>query len=79
MNKVFDTVPKPAGMFSNRYTPDDMPDLKGKCAIVSGGSRGIGEAIVTALVMKGCEGELSTTINFLSWPPIKDGIKLTLT
>lgn len=34
---------------------EDMPDLTGKVAIVSGGSRGIGEATVSALVQKGCE------------------------
>lgn len=44
-------------MFSNRYKIEDMPDLSGKVAVVTGGSRGIGEAAVTALVQKGCEGE----------------------
>ena len=47
----------PAGLFSNRYRLKDMPDLTGKLAIVSGGSRGIGEAATAALVQKGCEGE----------------------
>ncbi|OCF35493.1 hypothetical protein I317_05931 [Kwoniella heveanensis CBS 569] len=45
----------PAGLFSNRYRVEDMPDLTGKVAIVSGGSRGIGEALVGDLVQKGCE------------------------
>lgn len=47
---------KPAGLLSNRYHLEDMPDLTGKVALVTGGSRGIGEAAVTALVKKGCEG-----------------------
>jgi hypothetical protein len=50
---------RPAGMLSNRYTVDDMPDMSGKVAIVTGGSRGIGLAAVTALVQKGCEGRSS--------------------
>lgn len=45
---------KPAGLLSNRYKLEDMPDLTGKVAIVVGGSRGIGEAAVRALVQKGC-------------------------
>ncbi|WWC64094.1 uncharacterized protein I303_106701 [Kwoniella dejecticola CBS 10117] len=45
----------PAGLFSNRYTVSDMPDLTGKIAIVTGGSRGIGEALVGDLVQKGCQ------------------------
>jgi NAD(P)-dependent dehydrogenase (short-subunit alcohol dehydrogenase family) len=48
---------RPAGVFSNRYTLDDMPDLSGKVAVVVGGSRGIGEAVVSALVQKGAEGK----------------------
>ena len=47
----------PAGLFSNRYKIEEMPDLTGKVSIVSGGSRGVGEALVSALVQKGCEGE----------------------
>ncbi len=46
----------PAGLLSNRYTVEDMPDLTGKVAIVTGGSRGIGEAAASALVQKNCEG-----------------------
>jgi hypothetical protein len=53
------TMVRPAGMLSNRYTVDDMPDMSGKVAIVTGGSRGIGLAAVTALVQKGCEGRSS--------------------
>jgi WW domain-containing oxidoreductase len=49
----------PAGLLSNRYEVKDMPDLNGKVAIVTGGSRGIGEAAVSALVQKGCEGKCS--------------------
>ncbi|ORX39050.1 hypothetical protein BD324DRAFT_307400 [Kockovaella imperatae] len=45
----------PAGLFSNRYKLEDMPDLSGQVAIVSGGTRGIGEAVSAALVQKGCE------------------------
>ncbi|KAI9636669.1 uncharacterized protein MKK02DRAFT_45374 [Dioszegia hungarica] len=45
---------KPAGLLSNRYEVKDMPDLTGKVAIVVGGSRGIGEAAVHALVQKNC-------------------------
>lgn len=47
---------KPAGLMSNRYEVKDMPDLSGKVAVVTGGSRGIGEAAVSALVQKGCQG-----------------------
>lgn len=49
---------KPAGLMSNRYKVEDMPDMTGKVAVVTGGSRGIGQAAVTALVQKGCEGQL---------------------
>lgn len=45
-----------AGLLSNRYHISDIPDLTGKVAIVTGGSRGIGEATTSALVQKGCEG-----------------------
>ena len=48
----------PAGLFSNRYKLDEIPDLTGKVAVVTGGSRGIGEAVTSALVQKGCKGEL---------------------
>jgi len=48
---------KPAGMMSNRYKLEEMPDLSGKVAVVTGGSRGIGEAAVSALVQKGCKGK----------------------
>jgi hypothetical protein len=47
---------KPAGLLSNRYKVEDMPDMTGKVAVVTGGSRGIGEAAVSALVQKGCQG-----------------------
>ena len=46
------------GLLSNRYKLDDIPDLTGKVAVVTGGSRGIGEGLVAALAKKGCEGEL---------------------
>jgi len=49
------TIVKPAGMLSNRYKIDEMPDLTGKVAVVVGGSRGIGEACVHALVQKHCK------------------------
>lgn len=39
-----------------------MPDLTGKVAIVTGGSRGIGEAATSALVQKGCEGKLDSFV-----------------
>ncbi|WWD21103.1 hypothetical protein CI109_105584 [Kwoniella shandongensis] len=45
----------PAGLMSNRYKIEEMPDLKGKIAVVTGGSRGIGEATVSALVQRGCQ------------------------
>lgn len=54
---------KPAGLMSNRYRLEEMPDLSGKVAVVTGGSRGIGEAAVTALVQKGCEGESQHSLN----------------
>lgn len=57
---------KPAGLLSNRYRLEDMPDLSGKVAVVTGGSRGIGEAAVTALVQKGCEGKSLFLFLFLS-------------
>ena len=50
----------PTGLFSNRYLLEDIPDLNGKVAIVAGGSRGIGEAVTSALVQRGCEGERQT-------------------
>jgi hypothetical protein len=48
---------RPAGLLSNRYKLEDMPDLTGKVAVVVGGSRGIGEAASAALIKKGAEGE----------------------
>jgi WW domain-containing oxidoreductase len=56
----------PAGMFSNRYKVEDMPDLTGKVAVVTGGSAGIGQAAVSALVQKGCEGEFTIGAHGLS-------------
>lgn len=47
---------KPAGLLSNRYKLEDIPDLTGKVAIIVGGSRGIGEAVLMALVKKNCTG-----------------------
>ena len=47
---------KPAGLLSNRYKLEDIPDQTGKVAIVVGGSRGVGEAAVHALAKKGCQG-----------------------
>lgn len=55
------TMVKPAGLMSNRYKLEDMPDLSGKVAIVVGGSRGIGEAAVRALAQKGCQGTSFST------------------
>jgi FlaA1/EpsC-like NDP-sugar epimerase len=49
------------GIFSNRYKLDDIPDLSGKVAIVTGGSAGIGAALVAALAKKNCEGVLALT------------------
>ncbi|GFZ47481.1 hypothetical protein JCM24511_05225 [Saitozyma sp. JCM 24511] len=46
---------RPAGLLSNRYKLEDMPDLTGKVAVVVGGSRGIGEAATAALIKKGAE------------------------
>lgn len=36
----------------SRWTTDDMPDLSGKIALVTGGNTGIGREIVKALVHK---------------------------
>ena len=47
---------RPAGLTSNRYYRDDMPDLNGKVAVVTGGSRGIGYQVAKSLASKGCEG-----------------------
>ncbi|KIY71297.1 NAD(P)-binding protein [Cylindrobasidium torrendii FP15055 ss-10] len=44
-----------AGLMSNRYKLDDVPDLTGKIAVVTGGSRGIGSALAEGLVKKGAE------------------------
>ena len=49
--------PAPTGLFSNRYKLEDIPDLSGKVAIVTGGTRGIGESLVKALAKKNAEGE----------------------
>ncbi|KAL7421374.1 hypothetical protein Q5752_004259 [Cryptotrichosporon argae] len=46
-------MPSPQMLFNNRYRIEDMPDLSGKVAVVTGGSRGIGEAVTHALVQKG--------------------------
>jgi hypothetical protein len=46
-----------AGLLSNRYKVEDIPDQTGKVAIVTGGSAGIGQQIVNDLVQKGAEGE----------------------
>lgn len=54
---------RPAGVFSNRYKVDDIPDQTGKVAIVVGGSRGIGEQVTQALVQKGCHGESSARLD----------------
>ena len=59
-NRATVNMVAPTGLFSNRYKLEDMPDLTGKVAIVAGGSRGIGEAVTSALVQKGCEGEPAT-------------------
>jgi len=41
-------------MFGSNWTPDDIPDMKGKVALVTGGSDGIGFQIVSGLAKKGC-------------------------
>lgn len=52
------TAIRPAGLLSNRYPLEDMPDLTGRVAIVVGGSRGIGEAVVHALSQRNAQGGL---------------------
>jgi hypothetical protein len=56
--------PAPAGLFSNRYKLEDIPDLSGKVAVVTGGTRGIGESLVAALAKKNAES------GFLNMPAI---------
>lgn len=80
------TIVKPAGMLSNRYKIDQMPDLTGKVAVVVGGSRGIGEACVHALVQKHCKSEpdlpllnCSTDLQSTSSPLLKNTPKPLLT
>ena len=53
----------PAGLAANRFHIEDISDLTGKIAIVTGGSRGIGEATTSALVQKGCEGMSDLVVN----------------
>jgi hypothetical protein len=68
---------KPAGLLSNRYEVKDMPDLSGKVAVVTGGSRGIGEAAVSALVQKGCQGMFISRVHLPSlYLPIISGHQL---
>jgi len=52
---MFNNIPAPAGMLSNRYKVEDMPDLTGKIAVITGGTAGIGQAMVSALVQKNCQ------------------------
>ncbi|KAG7532085.1 hypothetical protein FFLO_03893 [Filobasidium floriforme] len=51
------------GMFSERYTFDDIPDQTGKVALVTGGSAGIGAQIVLGLALNGAE------VHFISTTP----------
>lgn len=50
------TVPGLAGVLSNRYRFDQIPDQSKKNAIVTGGSAGIGANIAYGLALKGARG-----------------------
>lgn len=43
------------GMFSNRYQFNDIPDQRGKTAIVTGGTSGIGASIAAGLATAGAK------------------------
>ena len=46
-----------AGLLSNRYYQDDIPDQRGRTAIVTGGTAGIGRQIAKGLAVAGARGE----------------------
>jgi NADP-dependent 3-hydroxy acid dehydrogenase YdfG len=45
-----------AGLLSNRYHQDDIPDQTGRTAIVTGGTSGIGRQIAKGLAVAGARG-----------------------
>lgn len=53
--------PAPAGLFSKRYKPGEIPDLSGKYAVITGGSRGIGFEVAKAMAEKNANGGGSPT------------------
>lgn len=60
------TVPGLAGMLSNRYKFDKIPDQSNKNAIVTGGSAGIGANIAYGLALKGARGEPSRRFRMIA-------------
>eukprot|EP01035_Chromulina_nebulosa_P020560 gene20560-26665_t len=48
------------GKSNSKFTIDDIPDLKGKIAVVTGGNTGIGFAISKALAFKGAHVVISS-------------------